>query len=149
MGYAAQALLHQPSRESRMINSPNRSPEGRLSVWQLTQPRLNASEAVFVVPDGWRRFSLVRAVPANEIVARRVRQDGDETFGENLAVNSKGMLITKKTGAVVLNHLGRVNLMDVHRFPALDDRPKTLVLNGSAVIDGPVGPGWVVRATGD
>lgn len=132
-----------------MINSPHRTPEGTPSVWQLTQPRISASEAIFIVPDGWRRFTLVRAIPANELVARRLRRDGDAGYGDNLALTDKGSLITKKTGTIVLNHMGRICLMDLHRFPGLDDRPKTLVLNGSAVIDGPVGPGWVIRATGD
>ncbi|HLG73485.1 MAG TPA: FapA family protein [Chloroflexota bacterium] len=132
-----------------MTTSPHRTPEGQLSVWQLTQPRISAAEAIFVVPDGWRRFTLVRAVPANEIIARRARKEGDDSCGENLVVNAKGMLLAKKTGAVALNHMGRICLMDLHRFPGLDDHPKTIVLNGSAVIDGPVGPGWCIRASGD
>lgn len=132
-----------------MTDVPKKKAAGQPSVWQLTQSRLSAAEAIMVVPDGWRRFSLVRAVPAHEVVARRVRPEGDDTLGDNLGLNDAGMVMAKKTGSVVINHLGRISLMDMHRFPGLDDHPKTLVLNGSAVIDGPVGPGWCVRATGD
>ena len=124
-------------------------PEGQPPAWQLAQPRISAAEAATLVPDLWRRFALVRAVPANVVVARRIRGEGNEVFGANLAVNYQGLLVATKTGALVVDHLARIALMDVHRFPALDDRPKTVVLNGSAVIDGPVGPGWTVRATGD
>jgi hypothetical protein len=147
----AEALAGVGTRESSMNPSAEKTLEARPPAWQLIQPRISAAEAVMIVPDGWRRFTLVRAVPAGEALARRIRPqgEGDDLVGEGLTINQQGFLVAKKTGAAMIDHMGRLQLGEVHRFPGLEDRPKTIVLTGSAVIDGPVGPGWCIRATGD
>jgi hypothetical protein len=97
----------------------------------------------------WRRFTLVHAVPAGEVVAKRIRKSGDSVFGSGLEVGDKGFLIAQRTGAVTLDHLGRIWLAELRRSPGLDAHPKVVVVDGSIVIDGPVGPDWCIRARGD
>ena len=102
-----------------------------------------------LAPEAWRRLVLVQVVPARQVVARRVRPSGDAVFGQGLVVNDQDQLVAGKMGAVTVDHLGRICLADVQRSAGLDERPKTIVVEGSMVIAGPVGPDWCIRASGD
>jgi hypothetical protein len=137
------------TEESRLDASGRRIPAVKPSVWELVVPRVTPSQAVLLVPDMWRRFTLVHGVPAGEVVAKRIRRSGDAVFGQGLAIGDQGLLVAQKTGAVTLDHLGRVWLAELRRSPGLDDHPKVMVVDGSMVIDGPVGPDWCIRARGD
>ncbi|HVA25376.1 MAG TPA: FapA family protein [Chloroflexota bacterium] len=126
-----------------------RVPAGRPPVWQLMVPRISPAQAAVLSSDAWRHFVLVQVVPAHQVVARRFRRSGDAVFGAGLAVNEQDQLVAIKTGAVTIDHLGRVCLSNIQRSAGLDDHPKTIVVEGSVVIDGAVGPNWCIRASGD
>lgn len=125
------------------------SAAGRPPAWQLAVARMTPTQAAMMAPDAWRHFVLVQVVPARQVVARRCRRSGDAAHGAGLEVNDQDQLVASKAGAIMVDHFGRICLSDIHRSAELADRPKTIVVDGSIVIDGSVGPNWCIRASGD
>jgi hypothetical protein len=145
----ARSLPAEQGETENVDDSGRRIPAGRPPAWQLMVPRMSPTQAAMLVSEAWRHFVLVQVVPARQVVARRLRRTGDATCGAGLAVNDQDQLVATKTGAVTIDHLGRISLSNIQRSAGLDDHPKTLVVDGSIVIDGAVGPNWCIRATGD
>jgi flagellar assembly FapA-like protein len=138
-----------PARPDGGNTGDGATPAGRAPAWQLTVARMAPAQAAMQPPEAWRQFVLVQVVPAHQPVARRIRRGGDATYGPGLAVNDQDQLVATKAGAVTIDHMGHICLSDIHRSAELADHPKTVVVQGSIVIDGSVGPNWCIRASGD
>ena len=146
---AAKTVPTGEGESARVDEQGRRIPAGQPPAWQLLLPRMSPAQATMLSSEAWRQFVLVQVVPAHQAVARRLRHSGDAKFGAGLKVDDQDQLVATKNGAVTIDHLGRLQLSEVQRSAGFDQRPKTILIQGSIVIDGPVGPNWCLRATGD